>query len=206
MCSQRDLGPTLRDSQLSILNSPLPVCSPVGMRPLRALCPPYAPLWQGRFGSRRLPNDAALLVCSLYVNMNPIRAGIAATTEEAEFTSTHARLGDRMAKDSKYARSGWLAPVHVDGDGYDGVSTRRRASNKGYLGIDFREYLELLDALTRREQAERAGGVAADYPAVLERLGVSAADWERAVRLTSRRFGRELELMAAMFAEGRRRG
>jgi len=41
---------------------------------------------------------------------------------------------------------------------------------------------------------------------VLERLGVDATDWEKSVRLTSRRFGRELEILAKMFAEARRRG
>ena len=41
-------------------------------------------------------------------------------------------------------------------------------------------------------RAERAGRTWSDYPPVLERLGVSAADWERAVRVTSRQFSREL--------------
>jgi REP element-mobilizing transposase RayT len=77
--------------------------------------------WQGRFR-----NDAALLVCSLYVNMNPIRAGLADKPENAEHTSTHARLQDRMAGDEDLSQSGWLAAVHVDGDGYDGVAAGRR--------------------------------------------------------------------------------
>jgi len=63
-----------------------------------------------------------------------------------------------------------------------------------------------LDALVRRERIERAGGVLGDYPPVLARLGVSAVQWEKLVRLTSRRFTRELDLMAKMFAEARRRG
>jgi len=33
------------------------------------------------FSTTRLGDDAALLVCSLYVNMNPIRAGLAETPE-----------------------------------------------------------------------------------------------------------------------------
>ena len=57
--------------------------------------------------------------------------------------------------------------------------------------------------LIRREQIEQAGGTQAEYPSVLERLGVSASAWEHAVRLTSRRFSRELEISAKMFAEAR---
>jgi len=56
-------------------------------------------------------------------------------------------LHDRLADDAKRSRSGWLSPVHVDGDGYDGVVARRRASNKGFLEISFVEQLELLDIM-----------------------------------------------------------
>ena len=161
--------------------------------------------WQGRFRATRLGTDAALLVCSLYVNMNPIRAGMARTPEEAEYTSTRARLQDHLANDAERTNSGWLAPVHVDGDGYDGVSARRRPSNKGFLGISFVEFLELLDGLVRREQIEQSGGAASNFPPILERLGVTVAEWESAVRMTSRRFARELELRDRMFAEARER-
>ena len=61
-------------------------------------------------------------------------------------------------------------------------------------------------APVQRERNERAGGVSNDYPPVLARLGVTAAQWEKLVRMTSRRFTRELDLMAKMFAEARRRG
>ena len=48
--------------------------------------------------------------------------------------------------------------------------------------------------------------MSADYPDVLKRPELSAAEWEKTVRMTSRRFTRELELMARMFAEASRRG
>ena len=79
--------------------------------------------WQGRFGCERLEDDAALLVCSLYVNMNPIRAGIARTPEEARYTSAYERIQDGVSGDPQHPHSGWLSAVHVDGDGYDGVSS-----------------------------------------------------------------------------------
>jgi len=41
---------------------------------------------------------------------------------------------------------------------------------------------------------------------VLQRLGVTSAIWEQTVQVTSRRFARELDIMAMMFAEARQRG
>lgn len=50
--------------------------------------------WAERFGSVRLEDDESLLVCSLYVDLNPIRAGQCLTPEEAEYTGACGRWRD----------------------------------------------------------------------------------------------------------------
>jgi REP element-mobilizing transposase RayT len=48
--------------------------------------------WQARYRAVRLLDEAALLACTAYVDLNPIRAGIAKTIEESNFTSAQKRL------------------------------------------------------------------------------------------------------------------
>ena len=98
------------------------------------------------------------------------------------------------------------ASFDEDRNGRQGiVGARRRAAINGYLNVPFVELFELLDAVARRERAEREGRPIDSYLPVLERLGVSAAQREETVQVTSRRFARELAVMEQMAEEARRR-
>ena len=108
--------------------------------------------WSSRFGARRLENEESLLVCSMYVNMNPIRAGKAQRLEDVEHSSLTARLKDRVEHDATRKQSGWLAAVHEDGDGFYGMEQGLRASNRGYLRMTFDDQLQLLEELVKREK------------------------------------------------------
>jgi len=48
--------------------------------------------WEGRYKAQRILDEAGLLACSMYVDLNPIRAAMAESPDKAEFTSAYDRI------------------------------------------------------------------------------------------------------------------
>lgn len=93
--------------------------------------------WESRFRSHVLADEASILRCMLYVDLNPIRAGMAASIEQSDYTGGKDRLDDlrihvatscesqitlKLECSSESARwerldhpcSGWLSPIQID--------------------------------------------------------------------------------------------
>lgn len=75
--------------------------------------------WEGRFKSQILLDEASVLACMVYVDLNPVRAGIADNVESSDFTSIQHRLsqsrGNELlsALNDKTSRTPY-APLKLD--------------------------------------------------------------------------------------------
>jgi REP element-mobilizing transposase RayT len=138
--------------------------------------------WESRFTSQALKTEEALLSCMAYVDLNPVRAGIAETPEQSEYTSIQERLQPRFdllqAIDDQTENGDLLdfsAPLKPLLKFENGITA---TLHSGIL-LDFREYLALLDWTGRIIRADKRGHIDNTLPHILERLEITAGQWRR---------------------------
>jgi hypothetical protein len=182
--------------------------------------------WEGRFKCQLLLDEASLLACAAYVDLNPVRAAIAETPETSSFTGAKDRLDDlrnrsgakrdrqrrrrHRERDRPGPRSGWLSPVEAkessDAVGPDVCHSGRRASRKGFLPLSLWDYLELLDWTGRQVRGDKRGKIPKHLSPILTRIGLDAPDWCDLVKKFGRTFKRVAGTGEHLSEEARRRG
>lgn len=161
--------------------------------------------WEERFKCRHLADEAAMLVCGIYVDLNQVRAGEATTPEASTHTSAHDRIAGYQEKqtapgennvDSSHTPDGWLCELTLQ-EGHDvdvshavRSASGRRASDKGLLPIKLDDYLKLLDASGRMVQDSKFGSIPMHLAPILERLGIKVNLWSDLVANYHEWFGR----------------
>jgi len=122
--------------------------------------------WEGRFKSQALLDEKALAACMAYVDLNPIRAGMAETPEASDHTSIQQRIAAAVS-DSPTLQPTSLLPF---------VGNPREEIPKG-LPFCFADYLELVDWTGRILREDKRGAIPAIVPPVLERLQIDPRYW-----------------------------
>ena len=177
--------------------------------------------WEGRFKCQPLLDDAAILACMQYVDLNPVRAGIAKSVENSDFTSAQARLADLQQASERSTtaaadracehgpQAGWMQPIQLEPKrkAVRRTVTKRRPSNKGFLSMTLAEYLQLLDWTGRQVRRDgKTGRISSDLQPLFERMGLSADIWVDCVRRFSRWHGSGVGRLSSLRRNAERTG
>jgi len=140
--------------------------------------------WEKRFEMRRLETENAVLACSIYVDLNPIRAGLARTPEESAHTSVQLRVQAMRelaagGTDGLALADRWLAPIHDRALPPELRHAERgfRASDDPALALTLPQYLELLDWSGRQAREGKLGAIPGHLAPILARLQINPRGW-----------------------------
>ncbi|WP_394132966.1 transposase [Shewanella maritima] len=119
--------------------------------------------WEGRFKSQALLDEAAVLACMAYVDLNPIRANMVATPEQSDYTSIQQRIKAAIKGEQPKA----LLPF---------IGNERANQPKG-IAFSLQDYLELVDDTGRIIRDDKRGAIKAGSTKILNRLNINQANW-----------------------------
>ncbi|MCB2262231.1 MAG: transposase [Candidatus Thiosymbion ectosymbiont of Robbea hypermnestra] len=156
--------------------------------------------WEGRFKSQALLDEQALLAAMAYVDLNPVRAGLAETPETSDYTSIQERVGGLSKAAGSEAGSQETTIVKDPEVILDGQRLRPEAETQvlppaSLMPFDataqvpwavpfaFDDYLELVDWTGRALRTDKPGYIKEREPKILARLDI---DGERFISSAER--------------------
>ena len=136
--------------------------------------------WESRFKSQALKSEEALLSCMAYVDLNPVRAGVAASPETSDYTRIKERIhpvfklsqaiGDQQESGDLLDFRAPLKPLlRFEGEVVDGPQSR--------IAFAYQDYLELLDWSGRIVRDDKRGFIDKALPPILARLHIAQDRW-----------------------------
>ena len=121
----------------------------------------------------RLPllDEAALAACMAYVDLNPIRAGMAKTPEQSDHTSVQQRI--HKATSAHLPNHPLQQPEML----MVFAGNPRQNMPKG-LPFRLTDYLEMVDWTGRILREDKCGAIPAGLPCILDRLQLDPDHWK----------------------------
>lgn len=131
--------------------------------------------WEGRFKSQALLDEKALLACMAYVDLNPVRAGMAETPESSDYTSIQQRTFELAASEKAPATSpSTPSPALLPFVSKDNIESPWQET---LCQVRLMDYLELVDWTGRVLRQDKRCAVVQTHAPILARIGISESDW-----------------------------
>jgi hypothetical protein len=163
--------------------------------------------WEGRFQSVPLLDQAAVLAGMVYVDLNPIRAKMAATPEESNHTSVQERIFLEAGHLPRKSRRAALQPDTAAAMTGIAAEVLRKKAEKpvkpwvaamrhcapgadGQCSLSVQDYLQLVDLTARKVRKDKRGATDATLDGILGRLGLDGDKWTEAMGRGGRFRGR----------------
>jgi REP element-mobilizing transposase RayT len=141
--------------------------------------------WEGRFKSQALLDEAAVIAAMAYVDLNPVRAGMAETPEESDYTSIQQRILEQDPKVSGQV-PGVLEKLPEDLQVAIGrllpFSDEENDDPERTIPYSITDYLELVDWSGRVIVEGKRGKIPEHLPPILQRLKVDPENYVRFIR------------------------
>ena len=142
--------------------------------------------WEGRFKSQALLDEGAILSAMVYVDLNPIRAGVAISPETSEFTS----IQERIQKVAKHLKMSTKQKVEHACDNAKQPKSlmafangkNQRQENKPTIDFRLSEYLALVDSTGRNIREDKRGAIPEDLAPILSRIYLNPRTWLNMVK------------------------
>lgn len=128
--------------------------------------------WEGRFKSQALLDEQALITCMAYVDLNPIRADMAKTPEQSDFTSMQERIQSALRKQPNA-----LLPF-----------VNHAKNKETAIPFEHNDYLELVDWSGRAILEYKRGSIPENTPPILLRLGIDEENWIKHIHHFEKQF------------------
>jgi REP element-mobilizing transposase RayT len=128
--------------------------------------------WEGRFKSQALLDEAALLTCMCYVDLNPVRAGLTESPESSDFTSVQERIANRRTP----VQQKRLVPL---------IGNERQHADPDGIHFHTDDYLALVDwtGYSRRQTWQHSRSVT-PHTAKTANRSLCLVRWRNILRLT----------------------
>ena len=139
------------------------------------------------FDPQALLDETAVLACMAYVDLNPIKAGMANRPENSDYTSLQDRLGI-TPKEPPQPEELQTDPDRPQAElmSFAGVINETTPAN--VLPHNFADYVALVDWTGRAMREDKRGYIPDNLPPILQRLNIEPEQWLKATKGIERHF------------------